>query len=189
MKKSVTVYCGSSAGNSELFAAEARSLGGLLARVGVEVITGAGAAGMMRAVADGALEAGGTVHGVIPRFMVENGWQYDALTAMTVTETMHERKQLMAKLSCAAVALPGGVGTWEEFMEIVTWKQLGLFSGNIVLLNVEGYYDPFIAMFNRGVECGFLKADHAGLFSVARTAEEAVELALSESSQTFSSKL
>lgn len=189
MKKSVTVYCGSSSGAQPAYAGQAYALGQELARAGVEVITGAGAAGMMRAVADGALSEGGTVHGVIPRFMVDNGWQYDALTAITVTETMHERKQLMAKLSCAVVALPGGVGTWEEFMEIVTWKQLGLFSGNVVLLNIDGYYDSIVEMFGRGIRDGFLKSDHKDLFSIATTAEEAVALALAESTKTFTPKL
>lgn len=189
MKQSVTVYCGSSSGNNPVFLEQATALGRLLARAGVEVITGAGAAGLMRAVADGALAEGGSVHGIIPAFMVDRGWHYDALTTTTVTDSMHRRKELMAGASIAAVALPGGVGTWEEFMEIVTWKQLGLFPGNIILLNVGGYYDPVVEMFRKGAVCGFLKSDHLNLFSVAYSAEEAVRLALSEPIQSFSPKL
>lgn len=189
MKQSVTVYCGSSAGSNPRFAEQARDVGRLLAGAGVEVITGAGATGMMRAVADGALSAGGDVHGIIPRFMVDNGWQYDALTRITVTDSMHARKELMARLSVGVIALPGGVGTWEEFMEIVTWKQLGLFGGNVVLLNPDGYYDPFVTMFARGIEAGFLKADHAKLFDVATTPEEAVSMALTTTPKHFSPKI
>lgn len=185
----MTIYCGSSAGRDGSFVRDARKVGELLAQAGVEVITGAGATGMMRAVADGALEAGGTVHGIIPRFMVERGWDYKALTRTTVTETMHARKELMARLSIGAIALPGGVGTWEELMEVITWRQLGIYSGNIVVLNTAHYYDSLCVMMERA-ECeGFIHSDHLHLFTMADTPEEAVEAVLSSATNSFSPKL
>ena len=178
MKRCVTVYCGASDGLNPAFVEAARTVGRLLAEAGVEVITGAGATGMMRAVADGAMHAGGTVHGIIPRFMVERGWDYKALTKITVTETIHARKELMAQLSCAAIALPGGAGTWEELMEIITWKQLGLYAGNVAVLNLEYYYEPVASLINNGYENGFIKSDVVNAVTFANTPEDVVKAAL-----------
>ena len=186
----MTIYCGSSAGKGSEFVLAARRVGELLALEGVEVITGAGATGMMRAVAEGALQAGGTVHGIIPRFMVERGWDYGALTHITVTDDMHARKELMAALSVGAIALPGGVGTWEELIELITWRQLGLYSGNIVVLNTGGYYNPLCEMMASAEREGFIQTDHLRLFTVASTPEEAVAAVLrTDENSSFSSKI
>ena len=130
----------------------------------------------MAAASDAALEAGGKVTGVIPRFMVEQGWHHQGLTELLVTETMHERKQRMADLSDAVIALPGGCGTMEELLEVITWKQLGLYLNPIVILNTEGYYDPLLAMLRRAVEGNFMRPEHEAIWQVAATPAEAVEL-------------
>ena len=124
--KSVCVYCASSTKIDKAYFEAARQLGKLLAEKGINVINGAGCQGLMAAVSDSALEAGGKVTGVIPHFMVEQGWYHHKLTELIVTNDMHERKQRMAALADAVIALPGGYGTFEELLEIITWRQLGL---------------------------------------------------------------
>lgn len=178
-EKEITVYCGSSSTLPEVYLDAAAALGRAIAEAGATVVTGAGRTGMMDAVADAALAAGGRVKGIIPRFMVERGWQHDGLSELVITSDMHERKSLMAR-SSACVALPGGIGTFEELCEIITWRQLGLFGGNIIIFNVEGYYDPLLAMFGKAIETGFMRPDHRGLFIVATSAAEVVAAALSD---------
>ena len=141
----VCVYCGSSAGNDPHFVAVAREMGAALARAGIGVVYGGGRIGLMGAVADAALEAGGEVIGIIPRFLEEREVAHGGVD-LRVVESMHERKALMAELSDAFVALPGGFGTFEEFFEIVTWVQLGLAEARCILANVDGYYDPLLAL-------------------------------------------
>jgi len=131
----------------------------------------------MGAVSDAALEAGGEVTGVIPRFMVEQGWNHTGLTETIVVNDMHERKQTMARLSDAVIALPGGYGTLEELLEIITWKQLGLYLNPIVILNTNGYYDPLLQLFRQAVDERFMRPLHADLWAVADTPEVAVRLA------------
>lgn len=187
--KGITVYCASSNSIDGAYLSEARKLGALIARAGVPLITGAGKTGLMGAVNAGAIGAGGVTIGVIPQFMVDNGWENRELTELIVTEGMHPRKQKMAAMSRAAIALPGGIGTFEELFEIITWKQLGLYSGNIVVLNTAGYYDNLLAMFRTSIERGFMKPDHDALFCVASTPEEALELAMKPAEpQIFSPK-
>lgn len=132
--------------------------------------------GLMAAVSDAAMEAGGKVTGIIPRFMVEQGWQHTQLTELIEVADMHQRKQLMAEQSDAAIALPGGCGTLEELLEVITWKQLGLYLNPIVLLNVNGYFDPLLHMLERAVDENFMRVEHGAIWHVARTPEEAVEL-------------
>ena len=124
--KSVCVYCASSTRISPIYFEIAEKLGRLLALNHINLVNGAGCVGLMAEISNAVLKAGGTVTGVIPRFMVENGWHHQELTRLVVTETMHERKQLMAEMSDGVIALPGGCGTMEELLEIITWKQLGL---------------------------------------------------------------
>ena len=176
-EKSITVYCGSSSQLAEVFTDSASALGRAIADAGATLVTGAGRTGMMGAVADAALLAGGRVRGIIPRFMVERGWHHTGLSELVVTADMHERKSFMAQ-STACVALPGGIGTLEELCEIITWRQLGLFGGNVVIFNVGGYYDPLLAMFDAAIAHGFMRPDHKGLFKVASTAAETVAMAL-----------
>src|SRR4030081_571051 len=141
----ICVYCGSSAGNDPRFRAVAQEMGTALARAGIGVVYGGGRVGLMGAVADAALAAGGEVIGIIPRFLEEREVAHRGVD-LRIVESMHERKQLMSELSAAFVALPGGFGMFEEFFEIVTWVQLGLIDAPCILANVDGYYDPLIAL-------------------------------------------
>lgn len=174
--KNVCVYCASSTQVAPKYFEAAARLGCLLAERGINLINGAGSIGLMAASSDAALAAGGTVTGVIPRFMVEQGWQHNGLTRLVQTETMHERKQLMAGMSDGVIALPGGCGTMEELLEIITWKQLGLFLNPIVILNVDGFYDPLLAMLRQAIDGNFMRKEHEAIWRVATTPEEAVEL-------------
>ena len=174
--KNVCVYSASSTKIAPVYFAAAEELGRLLAKRGINLINGAGSIGLMAATSNAALQAGGTVTGVIPRFMVEQGWHHLGLTRLVETETMHERKQLMAQMSDAVIALPGGCGTMEELLEIITWKQLGLFLNPIVILNVDGFYDPLLEMLQRAIDGRFMRPEHRGIWQVATTPEEAVEL-------------
>ena len=152
----------------------------LLGERNLRVINGAGNSGLMCAVSDAALAAGGTVTGVIPRFMVEQDWCHKGLTDLVEVDSMHERKQRMADLSDAVIALPGGCGTLEELLEVITWKQLGLYLNPIVILNINGYFDPLLEMFRRAVDEHFMRPQHAALWTVASTPAEAVGLIFSE---------
>lgn len=174
--KNVCVYSASSTKIDPIYFEAAAALGRLLAQKGINLINGAGSIGLMAASSDAALEAGGTVTGVIPRFMVEEGWQHTGLTRLIETETMHERKQLMAEMSDGVIALPGGCGTMEELLEIITWKQLGIYLKPIVILNVNGFYDPLLEMLQRAIDGNFMRKEHSAIWKVATNAEEAVGL-------------
>lgn len=188
MEKKITVYCGSSDTLPAEYGEAAAWLGREIAAAGATLVTGAGRSGLMGAVENGAIEAGGRVVGVIPRFMHERGWHHTGLDELVITEDMHSRKELMAK-SLACIALPGGIGTLEELCEIITWKQLGLFLGNVVILNIKDYYSPLLSMLGKAVREGFMRADHLNTFSVADNPRQAVELALASSADTdFSPK-
>ena len=132
--------------------------------------------GLMSAVSDAVLQAGGKVTGVIPRFMVEQGWHHTGLTRLVEVESMHERKKTMADLSDAVIALPGGCGTLEELLEIITWKQLGLYLNPIVILNVKNYFAPLLDMLRQAVDENFMRTQHGAIWHVAQTPQEAVEL-------------
>ena len=127
-------------------------------------------------ISDATLAAGGTVTGVIPRFMVEQGWHHKGLTRLIETESMHERKQLMADLSDGVIALPGGCGTLEELLEIITWKQLGLYLKPIVILNTNGFYNLLLEMLQQAISQNFMRKEHGNIWHVAQTPEEAVNL-------------
>lgn len=188
--KAIVVYGASSEQISPRYKEAARRLGQLIAGRGAALISGGGKAGIMKASIEGAAEAGGMTIGVLPRFMVERDWQHPALSQMIVAESMHERKLTMAQMSTAAIACPGGCGTFDELMEIITWRQLNLYSGNVVILNTDGYYDPLLQMLQRTIDEGFMRGDHAGLWHVASTPEEAVELALAPADgKSFTQKI
>jgi hypothetical protein len=175
----ITVYCASSTKIHPDYFADARAIGEGLARRGIGLINGAGHMGLMGAASNACLAAGGEVTGVIPTFMVEQNWHHTGLTHLIETADMHERKQTMAHLSDGCIALAGGCGTLEELMEVITWKQLGLYLKPIVILNTRGYYDPLLQQFQRGIEEHFLGERHAGIWRVAQTPEEAIDLVLS----------
>lgn len=173
---SVCVYSASSTKIDETYFEAARRLGHLLAERHIRLVNGAGSIGLMRSIADSVLENGGEVTGVIPKFMVEQGWHHTGLTSLVEVESMHERKQLMADLSDAVIALPGGCGTLEELLEIITWKQLGLYLNPIIVLNTNGFFDPLLAMLERAIDENFMRRQHGDIWYVAHTPEEAIEL-------------
>ena len=174
--KNVCVYSASSTKIAPVYFAVAEELGRLLASQGINLINGAGSIGLMGATSNATLEAGGTVTGVIPRFMVEQNWHHTGLTQLIETETMHERKQLMAELSDGVIALPGGCGTMEELLEIITWKQLGIYLNPIVILNIDGFYNPLLEMLQHAIDGNFMRPEHQNIWQVATSAQEAVEL-------------
>ena len=158
----ICVFCGSNAGHDARYRAEAEALGRLLASRGIELVYGGGNVGLMGALADACLAAGGTVIGVIPEALLGKevaGRHVDhrALTRMEVVDSMHTRKARMAELADGFIALPGGFGTFEEFCEILTWGQLGFHVKPMGLLNVAGFYDPLLALFDHAVHEGFLR--------------------------------
>ena len=173
---SVCVYSASSTKIASVYFEAAEKLGSLLAKQHNRLINGAGSIGLMRSVADAVLENGGEVTGVIPHFMVEQNWHHTGLTELIEVTSMHERKQKMANLSDGIIALPGGCGTLEELLEIITWKQLGLYLNPIIILNVNGFFDPLLEMLERAIEENFMRRQHGDIWKVARTPEEAVEL-------------
>ena len=174
--KNVCVYSASSTKIAPVYFAVAEELGHLLASKGINLVNGAGSIGLMAATSNAALASGGTVTGVIPQFMVEQGWHHTGLTQLIETETMHERKRLMADMSDGVIALPGGCGTLEELLEIITWKQLGLYLKPIVVLNVDGYFNPLLEMLHKAIDENFMRPEHGNIWVVAETPEEAVQL-------------
>lgn len=174
--KNVCVYSASSTKIAPVYFAVAEELGHLLASKGINLINGAGSIGLMAAASNAALASGGTVTGVIPHFMVEQGWHHTGLTKLIETKTMHERKRLMADMSDGIIALPGGCGTLEELLEIITWKQLGLYLKPVVVLNVDGYFNPLLEMLQKAIDENFMRPEHGNIWVVANTPEEAVQL-------------
>ncbi|MCM1517327.1 MAG: TIGR00730 family Rossman fold protein [Pseudoflavonifractor sp.] len=173
----ICVYGASSSRIPAVYVDAAREVGRLVGLSGRPLINGAGRGGLMAAATEGATVAGGQTVGVIPRFMIDNGWQHPSMTRLIVTSDMHRRKETMARLAHGAIALPGGYGTFEELLEIITWRQLGLYNGNVVILNTDGYYDPLLEMFARARSQGFITEGHGRMWAVASTPAEAVEVA------------
>jgi len=164
--KRICVFCGSSTGKDPAYAAAATRLGTTLARRGIELVYGGGTVGLMGTVANAALAAGGRVIGVIPKALQLRELAHVKLSSLLVTGSMHERKGKMAELSQGFIALPGGLGTLEEFAEIVTWAQLGIHARPCGLLDVKGYYRPLVAFLDHAVEEGFVSALHRELVIV-----------------------
>ena len=170
--KSIAVYCASSNKIRASFVDAAERLGELIAADGRRLVYGDGGIGLMAAVARGALKAGGEVVGVIPQFMVDQGWNNADSTQTIVTQTMHERKATICNISDAMVALPGGIGTFEELLECLTWKQLGLHHNPVVILNTDGYYDKLLACIDLMVDEQMMRPIHKEMFVVVNTPEE-----------------
>lgn len=165
MSLRICVYAASSSQCDPEYHAAARRLGRLLAQANATVVYGGGAMGSMGAVADGALEAGGRVIGIIPRFMTEVEWQHPGLASLEVVEDMRERKHLLLTGSDAVVALPGGCGTLEELFEAITLKRLGLYFNPIVLLNTRGYWTPMLKFMERVIDDRFMNPEHREMWS------------------------
>ena len=175
-QKTVCVYCASSSKADKVYLDAAYTLGKLFAEEKIRCVFGAGKTGLMGALAEGVMDNNGEIIGVIPEFMIEEGWGNEDLTQLMITPTIHSRKEKMAQLSNATIAMPGGCGTLEELMEIITWKQLGLFSGTIIILNINNYYTPLIEMLERAVEERFMREEHRAIWQVATTPQEAIEM-------------
>ena len=171
-----TVYSASSGQVPAVYLEAARTLGRLIASGNHTLVNGAGRTGLMGACTDACLAAGGKAIGVIPQFMIDQGWQHRGMTELLVTPDMHRRKELMAEKSDACIALAGGVGTLEELLEIITWKQLGLYLKPIVILNTAGYYDALLEQLQRALTEQFMRPMHSQIWQVATTPEEAVRL-------------
>ena len=161
--KSVCVFCGASPGARPIYHEAAAQLGSHIAERGLTLVYGGGAVGLMGIVANAAMEAGGEVHGVIPKALKDKEVGHVGLTRLEVVDTMHTRKARMAELSDGFIALPGGIGTFEELFEIWTWGQLGIHAKPLGLLNVAGFYDPLAIFLDRTVEAGFLKQNHRAM--------------------------
>lgn len=176
---SVATYCSSSNKVRESYMTAAERLGTLFAEAGIRMIYGDGGIGLMAAAAKGALDAGGEVLGVIPQFMVDAGWNNPRSTKTIVTETMHERKATICQHADAMVALPGGIGTFEELLECLTWKQLGLHTCPVVILNTDGYYDRLLSCIDYMIEEQMMRPIHREMFIVVSTPEEVLPAIMS----------
>ena len=175
-KKWVCVFCASAAGASPAYLQAATELGRRIAGRGYGLLYGGATVGAMGAVAEGALAAGGAVVGVIPDIIKDREIDHKGLTEQHVVGTMHERKAMLASRADAFVALPGGYGTMDEFIEIVTWAQLKIHARPCVLVNIQGFYDPLLRFFDHAVREGFIQPDNRGLVQVARDPESALVL-------------
>lgn len=170
----VAVYCGSSNGADAVYLSEATALGSAIAGAGLGLVYGGASVGLMGAVADAALAGGAEVIGVLPEILSGSEIAHRGLTRLEMVATMHERKARMVKLADAFLMLPGGYGTLDEMMEIVTWKQLRLHAKPCVLINTARYWDPLLAFLDGAVAAGFLKAENRRLLEVAANSSDAV---------------
>src|SRR5574343_1243815 len=178
--QNICVFCGSSSGHDEVYRAASTALGELLARRGIGLVYGGGNVGLMGIVADACLSAGGRVTGVIPQALMGKevagrAVDHSGLTRLEVVDSMHTRKARMAELADGFIALPGGLGTFEELFEILTWAQLGFHSKPVGLLNVDAYYQPLIQMMDRGVTEGFMKAQNRAMALADTTIESLLD--------------
>ena len=186
--KAVCVYCGSSQGSQPWFMELARTTGRLLAERGCTVVYGGGAVGLMGAVADAALAAGGRVVGIIPEKLMQREVGHTGLTQLQVVPDMHTRKRLMAEQADAFIALPGGLGTFEELFEVWTWRQLGYHNKPIGILNSRGYYDHLLQFLKHTVASGFVRQAQFDFVTIASTIEELLERLAAESAQISATK-
>ena len=174
----IAVYCASSTQIDECYFKDARRLGNLMADKGITLVNGAGNMGLMAESADGCLEKGGKAIGVIPTFMIGEGWCHNGMTQIIETADMHERQEKMAEMTDAGIFLPGGCGTFAELSELITWKQLGLYLKPIILLNTKGYFDSLLNTLHQAITENFMRPVHADIWKVAPTPEEALRMAL-----------
>ncbi|MCF0218217.1 MAG: TIGR00730 family Rossman fold protein [Muribaculaceae bacterium] len=176
--KRVAVYCAASAQIPADILAAGVEVGRLLAKSGCEVICGGGRTGLMRSVADGALAEGGRVVGVLPQFMLDKGWNNPHLSEAIAVPGMHERKAYFLNNANAIIALPGGIGTYDELCEAMSCRQLNLYHGQIVIFNYQGFFDPLIAQIRKAIDMKFMLPSYIEIFDVADTPEATVAAAL-----------
>lgn len=170
--KTITVFCASSSKIADCHFEAAKKFGEILAKENIACCNGAGSIGLMNELSEAVLKNGGKVVGVIPQFMCEMGWQHSGLTELKVVESMHQRKEIMAKFGDASVALAGGIGTLEELFEIITWKQLGLYAKPIVILNTNGFFDKILTFLDQLIEQNFMREEHKKMWKVVEKAED-----------------
>jgi len=175
-QRSIAVFCASASGKSPVYLETGRELGRRIAEHSYGLVYGGASVGTMGALANAALAAGGKVVGVIPGVIIDLEIAHTGLTELHIVGTMHERKALMASRADAFIALPGGYGTLDEFIEVVTWAQLRIHAKPCVMVNVGGYYNPLLSFFDRAVEDGLIKPENRSLIQVARDASEAMEI-------------
>jgi len=176
----VCVFCGSGSGINPVYSQTARRLGVLLGQSSVRLVYGGGNIGLMGILADSVMEAGGKVTGVIPTFLLDREVGHSGISDLEVVESMHQRKRRMADLADAFIALPGGWGTLEELSEILTWKQLGLISQPVILLNTNHFFDPLLDQMRLMVKEGFLQAGNFSLLHVENTPEKILSLLIAQ---------
>jgi len=174
----VCVFCGSNAGTAAAYAAAARDLGAAMAERGVGLVFGGGRVGLMGVLADAVLDAGGEVIGVMPGHLIDREVGHTGLTRLEVTRSMHERKARMAELADGVIALPGGFGTFEEVLEVLTWNQLGLLALPVVFLDVGDFYASLLGFLDGAVEAGFVRPAHRALAQRATDVDDALARAL-----------
>ena len=170
----VCVFAASSSRIDNEYSKAASELGALLAEAGIHILYGGGGIGLMGKLADAALKKGGTVTGVIPEFMVSEGWGHELVTDMVVTPDMGERKRRLFEKTDAVIVLPGGIGTLDELTEAITLKQLGLYKGPIIIINTSGFYKTFIEFIDQLVDGHFLRMEHKEIWEIVNTPEEAI---------------
>jgi len=168
----VCVYCASSKQSDKSYYEAAKRMGEVLAENSVALVYGAGGAGSMGYLADGALSKNGKVIGIIPKFMVDLEWAHNGLTEMNIVKSMHERKNLMIAGVDAAIALPGGSGTLEELMEAITWKRLGIFLKPIILVNTNNFFNPLVDLLNNCIKENFMDARHSAMWTLVNSPED-----------------
>ena len=172
MISSVCIYCASSNSIAPIYGDVAIKLANMLVDNDIAIRFGAGNNGLMAKIADTVVAKNKEkITGIIPRFMYEENWHHTGLSNLVITETMHERKQLMVKDVDAVIALPGGIGTLEELLEIITWKQLGIFLQPIIIVNTNNYFSPLLSMINKASEENFMRKEHLNLFGVVDTVD------------------
>lgn len=171
----VCIYCGSKTGDNPAYLTQAESLSHELTSQNIGIVYGGGSVGIMDTVANAALNHGGEVHGVIPQHLYDLEVAHENLTALHITDTMHERKAMMAELADAFVALPGGFGTFEELMEAITWRQLGIQDKPVIIYNIDGYYDKLISFIDHSVDQGFITLENRKFLKIATNAEQCLE--------------
>lgn len=172
MIKTVAVYCASSTKIDDCYFKTAKEMGSILAKNNIRCCNGAGRMGLMAEISNAVLQNGGSVIGVIPQFMCDMGWQHNSLTELQVVGSMHERKRRMIELSDAAIALPGGCGTLEELLEVITWKQLGLYTKPIIILNVNDFFTPLLSYFDQLIDNHFMRQEHRKIWMTVDSPEK-----------------
>lgn len=187
-QRSIAIFCGASSGANPVYVAAAREMAAALVARNLRLVYGAGSVGLMGAVADEVLRLGGTVLGVIPQFLVDMEVGHTGCTELVVTETMHERKLVMAEAADGFIAMPGGIGTLEEIIEVFTWTQLGIHQKHCGLYNINGYYDHLTALLGHMVQERFLKDAHAKLMHSGADAGALLDRVMSKEGASFQGK-